>query len=134
VLDSGLFIKGDFMKQNLILIAVLFSTNLLAFDYPTREVTFGGEPDLDACGGFGYVLTNTILITKDENRGLSFDTIVKAGTPVSFCDPEGDYYGVVVEEEGKDCGTNSPVPEKRNYDGPCKSGWIKKLFLLFVAG
>jgi len=33
-----------------------------------------------------------------------------------------------------DCGVSSPVRSKRNYDGPCKSGWVASNFVKLVAG
>ena len=33
-----------------------------------------------------------------------------------------------------DCGVPSPVRSKRNYDGPCKSGWVESTFVKLVAG
>ncbi|WP_417620443.1 hypothetical protein [Parasphingorhabdus sp.] len=33
-----------------------------------------------------------------------------------------------------DCGVSSPVRSKRNYDGPCKSGWVESNFVKLVAG
>ena len=33
-----------------------------------------------------------------------------------------------------DCGVSSPVRSKRNYDGPCKSGWVESNYVRLVAG
>lgn len=33
-----------------------------------------------------------------------------------------------------DCGVSSPVRAKRNYDGPCKSGWVESTYVKLVAG
>lgn len=33
-----------------------------------------------------------------------------------------------------DCGVSSPVRSKRDYDGPCKSGWVESTFVKLVAG
>lgn len=54
----------------------------------------------------------------------------------------GDGEGVVPTSEKpvastvnfSDCGVSSPVRSKRNYDGPCKSGWVESNFVQLVAG
>ena len=33
-----------------------------------------------------------------------------------------------------ECGVSSPVRSKRNYDGPCKSGWVESNFVKLIAG
>ncbi|MCB9026613.1 MAG: hypothetical protein H6625_09875 [Bdellovibrionaceae bacterium] len=115
------------------LIMLLFCSG--AFAYPTSEVQWGGESDLDACGASGYTMAETVLITEDSNGLTSFKTIIPAGTLVTVCDDDSGYYGVLINEEGIDCGGGSAiVPVRKTYDGPCKSGWIKKVFLQLVAG
>ena len=33
-----------------------------------------------------------------------------------------------------DCGVSSPVRSKRNYDGPCDSGWVEATYIKLIAG
>lgn len=48
---------------------------------------------------------------------------------------EGDGEAVVTSSRGPgDCGVAAPVRQKRNYDGPCKSGWVESTFVKLVAG
>lgn len=114
-------------------VTILLSASIgLAF--PTKNVQYGGESGLDACGGSGYTLTETVVIHKNQQGYVSFDTVIPAGTAVSFCDSQGEYTGVVIHENGKNCGTGTPVVPRKDYDGACISGWIKTDFLVFVAG
>lgn len=39
-----------------------------------------------------------------------------------------------VQSSLADCGVSSPVRSKRNYDGPCKSGWVASNFVKLIAG
>lgn len=102
---------------------------------PTQAVQVGGDADHDACGGWGIATVSTTLFTSIE--GHTFDRI-EASQEVIFCDSmsdsDGEYTGVILPEEGKDCGVSSPIEKIKNYDGPCKSGWVKTEYLLLIAG
>lgn len=121
------------MKSVLFVCGIMFS--LGAWAYPTGKVQWGGEPEMDACGAFGYTMATTVMITRDAKGFISFDKVIPAGTPVTFCDYDSGFHGVLIHKEGIDCGGGSAtVPDRRPYDGPCESGWIKETFLELVAG
>jgi hypothetical protein len=45
--------------------------------------------------------------------------------------------GIVYEEAGTlspTCGVSSPVTSRRDYDGPCRSGWVSSAFVKLIAG
>jgi len=117
-------------------ILVFAGLSSLAHAFPTGPVNWGGEPDMDACGAVGYTMADTVMITVRDNGSVSFGNVVPAGTLVTFCDyDESGYYGVLVHEEGLICGGGSAtVPVEEPYPGPCRSGWIKEIFLELVAG
>ena len=124
------------MKKLLIAMMMTFSTSALAI--PTGPVMVGGEADLDACGGWGITTATTTLFTKNSEGYMDFG-IVAASTGVNFCDyhkdHDGEFYGIVYSVDGKtDCGVSSPIKDRKAYDGKCKSGWVKKEFLLMIAG
>ena len=67
------------------------------------------------------------------------------GQTVYVCTRSHDqqWFGIVYDKQSAgateadssvDCGVSSPVRAKRNYDGPCKSGWVESLFVVLVAG
>lgn len=124
------------MKKLMIAMIMAFSSTALAI--PTGPVMVGGEADLDACGGWGIVTVTTTLFTKNSEGYMSFDK-VEASTGAALCDyhedQDGKFYGIIYsEEEGVDCGVSSPIATEKPYDGPCKSGWVKMEYLLFLAG
>lgn len=94
------------------------------------ETDWGTRTVLDACTRSGRVLASVVLI----NENSTF--VVPANTRVEICDEEytgGErWVGVVVPyEEEQNCRTGSAmVPERTPYDGPCRSGWIKVVFIL----
>ena len=47
------------------------------------------------------------------------------------------WFGVVYEEGGTlapACGVSRPINARRNYDGPCRSGWVSSAFVKVIAG
>ncbi len=47
------------------------------------------------------------------------------------------WLGVVYDESGtlaERCGVSSPATSRRNYDGPCRSGWVSSPLVRLVAG
>lgn len=124
-----------------------------------RPVRIGeGGPRFDACQGLGKVsglrgADLDVLIAPFDSAEPK-DTI-KAGQLVYICTrsldqqwlgivypepspaalaPEGNELAAPPAMELADCGVSSPVRSKRNYDGPCKSGWVESNFVKLVAG
>ena len=104
-------------------------------------VPVGGERDGDACGS----LARPIGLKAHGDGFLS----LRAGPATSYrellrltvrdelflCTSQGEWAGVVMRDRGgKDCGTGSPAPIRRNYHGPCRSGWVALRYLHVVAG
>lgn len=47
------------------------------------------------------------------------------------------WYGIVYDEGGamaESCGVSKPVTRRRDYDGPCRSGWVQSAFVKVIAG
>lgn len=124
-----------------------------------RPVRIGeGGPRFDACQAVGRVAgirggELDVLIAPFDSADKK-DSIAE-GTRVFICTRSHDqqWFGVVYAEpapvqaagEGNelaappamdlaDCGVSSPVRSKRNYDGPCQSGWVESNFVKLVAG
>lgn len=105
-----------------------------------------GGPRFDACQSVGQV--------GDHVRGslpvhnAPFDAAEKIdslspGQQVYICTRSIDqqWFGIVYDKPSDpansapvDCGVSSPVRAKRNYDGPCKSGWVESTYVVLVAG
>ncbi|MBD2841784.1 hypothetical protein [Erythrobacter rubeus] len=116
---------------------------------PPRPVQIGFDgPRFDACAGYGRV-TN---LNASSDRELpvrsapsgSADEVdrLAAGRGVSMCQQVGNWIGIVYAPAGEGenqgqgeerCGTGSPVPSVRAYEGPCKSGWVNENFIELIA-
>jgi hypothetical protein len=47
------------------------------------------------------------------------------------------WFGIVYDEGGRldaRCGVSDPSPQRRDYAGPCQSGWVSTPFVRLVAG
>jgi hypothetical protein len=56
---------------------------------------------------------------------------------ISACDADGDWVGIVFPAAGQDiedCGISRSVKTPREYQGPCRWGWIEKGSLAQPAG
>ena len=125
-------------------------TERVEADPTAKPVRIGeGGPRFDACQSVGEV-------GRHDNGALPvlsapFDAAEKtdslaAGQRVYICTRSIDqqWFGIVYDkapavEEGApagsgDCGVSSPVRAKRNYDGPCASGWVESIYVVLVAG
>lgn len=121
-----------------------------------RPVRIGlGGPRFDACQGVGRI--QGLQGRELDVRISPFDAAekkdsIKQGQQVWICTRSHDqqWHGIVYDDgaieavEGEaatstnrgpgECGVSSPVRSKRNYDGPCKSGWVESNFVKLVAG
>lgn len=124
-----------------------------------RPVRIGeGGPRFDACQATGKISGlrsgNLDVLIAPFDSAKAKDSL-SAGQMVYICTRSIDqqWFGIVYAEaspvaaagEGNelaappamnlgDCGVSSPVRSKRNYDGPCKSGWVESNFVTLVAG
>lgn len=121
-----------------------------------RPVRIGlGGPRFDACQAVGRI--QGLQGRELDVRIAPFDTAdkkgsIKQGQQVWICTRSHDqqWHGIVYDdgtvessESGEEaqatigpgeCGVSSPTRSKRNYDGPCKSGWVESNFVKLVAG
>ena len=64
---------------------------------------------------------------------------VPAGTRFFICTRSHDqkWFGIVFDDGGtlaERCGVAEPVTRRRDYDGPCRSGWVQSAFVKVIAG
>jgi hypothetical protein len=77
-------------------------------------------------------------------RSAPFDNADETGSVASgarlfICTRSLDqkWYGIVYDEGGslaERCGVSEPVTRRRDYDGPCRSGWVQSAFVKLIAG
>jgi len=104
-----------------------------------------GGPRFSACQGLGRVADLReaeleVLIAPFDSAGRK--DALSIGQLVHICSRSHDqqWLGIVYAPaptegaEAMDCGVSTPVRSKRDYDGPCKSGWVESTFVKLVAG
>lgn len=97
----------------------------------TRAVMVGTEgPTLPACSSISRVKAagTDVYWAPGETRAVKAK--LAGGASVSLCEAaENDaWFGVVFAAPGTDadmCGVGKTVPNAREYQGPCRWGWIK---------
>lgn len=77
-------------------------------------------------------------------RSAPFDNAEETGEVASgarffICTRSHDqkWFGIVFDEDGslaQRCGVSDPVTRRRDYDGPCRSGWVQSAFVKVIAG
>ena len=108
---------------------------------PVRIGEFG--PNFQACVDAG----TTRNLKPGESlpvRSAPFDVAaetgsVAAGARFFICTRSHDqkWFGIVFDEGGtlaERCGVSEPVTARRDYDGPCRSGWVQSAFVKVIAG
>jgi hypothetical protein len=77
-------------------------------------------------------------------RSAPFDNAAETGSVAGnarffICTRSHDqkWFGIVFDEGGslaERCGVSEPVTRRRDYDGPCRSGWVQSAFVKVIAG
>ena len=100
----------------------------------------GGEPEFDACGGYGEVRgldpkgDGFLAVRSGPGGGYRLVDRLHNGDPVYFCGEKGQWIAVVYGKDMSQCGVGSPIPERQAYRGPCRSGWAHRKWLVLLAG
>ena len=97
----------------------------------TRAVMIGTEgPSLPACSSVSRVVDGGTDAYWAPGETRASKAKIAGGTRVSVCEATDDdaWFGVVFAAPGTDadmCGVGKSVPNAREYQGPCRWGWIK---------
>lgn len=122
-------------------------TERIEADPTAKPVRIGeGGPRFDACQSVGevgrHVSGSLPVLSAPFDAAEKIDSLA-AGQTVYICTRSIDqqWFGIVYDQPADpaagapvDCGVSSPVRAKRNYDGPCKSGWVESTYVVLVAG
>jgi hypothetical protein len=119
-----------------------------AAEIAARPVQIGFDgPRFAACASYGEVTSfnprgEDTLTVRAAPAGSADETDrLAAGSGVAMCQKVGGWIGIVYPppsagggegesiEERVNCGTGSPVPSARIYEGPCRSGWVREEYL-----
>jgi hypothetical protein len=100
-------------------------------------------PNVDACPAAGAT-THLEAGGRLPVRSAPFDNAGETGAipPAGrffVCTRSLDqkWFGIVYDEGGtlaERCGVSEPVTQRRNYAGPCRSGWVASAFVKLIAG
>ena len=97
----------------------------------TRAVMIGTEgPSLPACSSISRVKDGGTDVYWAPGETRAVKAKLAGGAKVSLCEAADDdaWFGIVFSAPGTDedmCGVGKTVPNAREYQGPCRWGWIK---------
>jgi hypothetical protein len=97
----------------------------------TRAVMIGTEgPSLPACSSVSRVKDGGTDVYWAPGETRAVKAKLAGGARVSLCEATDDdaWFGVVFPPSGQDdtlCGIGKSVRNAREYQGPCRWGWIK---------
>ena len=93
----------------------------------------GTTRHLDAAAGEALPVRPAPFETTDESARIP------AGARFFICSRTHDqrWLGIVYDESGTlspACAVSRPITARRNYQGPCRSGWVPSAFVKVIAG
>lgn len=97
----------------------------------TRAVMIGTEgPSLPACSSISRVKAGGTDVYWAPGETRAVKAKLAGGEKVSLCEAADNdaWFGVVFTAPGTDpdmCGIGKSVPNAREYQGPCRWGWIR---------
>lgn len=96
-----------------------------------RPVMIGTEgPSLPACSSLSKVKDGGTDVYWAPNETRAVKAKLPAGMAVSVCEASDDdqWFGIVFaapRTDGDMCGVTRSVQSSQEYQGPCRSGWIR---------
>ena len=97
----------------------------------TRAVMIGTEgPSLPACSSVSRVVDGGTDVYWAPGETRAVKAKLAGGAKVSLCEAADNdaWFGVIFDAPGTDpdmCGVGKSVANAREYQGPCRWGWIK---------
>ncbi|MFN3727240.1 MAG: hypothetical protein ACK4SZ_13165 [Allosphingosinicella sp.] len=107
---------------------------------PVRVGELG--PNFAACNSLGEVreraVDGAILVRAAPFEPARQTGRLPAGSNFFICSRSLDqrWLGVIYDRNGqasRDCGVSAPIPARRDYEGPCESGWVPSAQVRLVA-
>jgi hypothetical protein len=108
---------------------------------PVRIGEFG--PNFAACHTRGTTRNlregNSLPVLAAHYEAAGQVGELQTGANFFVCSRSHDqrWYGIVYDEGGRTterCGLNSPVASRRDYEGPCQTGWVPSSYVRLVSG
>ncbi|WP_425416496.1 hypothetical protein [Oricola indica] len=101
-------------------------------------VMVGGSIEWDACSGNGEVSglnpqgDNYLSVRAGPSSDSAETDRLGAATGVFLCDEVDGWFGIVYGSGG--CGVTTPIEQRIEYEGYCRSGWVSKRYITITAG
>ncbi len=105
----------------------------------TKPVFIGGDTHFHACSTLGAVAGlepkpgNYLALRNRPGTDGKRLAKLRNDQPLWLCADDGAWVGVVIPQQGTDCGVNLPLSARQPYKGPCTSGWVFGKFVEAVA-
>lgn len=108
---------------------------------PVRVGELG--PNFAACNARGAIRERTtdgsIAVKAAPFEQAGEIAHLGAGSEFFICSRTNDqrWFGIVYDEDGRAadrCGVAAPIPARRNYQGPCASGWVLSASVRLISG
>lgn len=100
-------------------------------------------PNFRACSAAGTTRSLksgealTVRSAPFENAGETGGVAERARFFICTRSHDQKWFGIVFDEDGtlaRRCAVSEPVTRRRDYDGPCRSGWVQSAFVKVIAG
>jgi hypothetical protein len=104
---------------------------------PVRVGMGGAERGVDACPSSGRLIgQNPIAIREAPAPGARESAQGQLGMAVHICEAVDGWQGIVWSPTTPDdnCGVGTNLPAEKDYDGPCRSGWVPASTVEITAG
>lgn len=107
------------------------------------SIQYGSEDgEFDACPTLGHVEglsqgPDGFLAVKEapDLKAIRTDKLVnKRKLWICETSKDGNWFGIVYPEKEEDCGVTKGISPRKDYQGPCKSGWVSKKYVVIDAG
>jgi hypothetical protein len=123
-----------------IILALVLGVPAAAGAQSRVPVEVGGDASLDACASIGVVSgldpDGAGVLRVRSGPGTEHAPVdrVAGGQLLWICAQDGAWLGVVYTRNETECGVANPIPARRDYVGPCRSGWVSRAYVSAVAG
>ena len=91
---------------------------------PQVGVMVGGYPGIAACPAQGKAGAEALPVRSGPGAEYPEIEQLAPGTAVYLCDLIAGWRGIVYG--GGDCGVMSPIDQRSDYTGSCRSGWVNE--------
>jgi hypothetical protein len=104
---------------------------------PVRVGMGGAERGVDACPSSGRLIGQNPIAIREAPAATARESAQgQLGMAVHICEAVDGWQGIVWSPTTPDdnCGVGTNLPAEKDYDGPCRSGWVPANNVEITAG